>query len=70
MTTTSGGGEIEISAEMEASAMAAASAAGAQIVIEKVEQCFDDPTSYHACVLLFQLHGVECFESDKSIFIL
>ena len=50
--------------------MAAASAAGAQIVIEKVEQCFDDPTSYHACVLLFQLHGVECFESDKSIFIL
>ena len=50
--------------------MAAASTAGAQIVIEKVEQCLMTPTSYHACVLLFQLHGVECFESDKSIFIL
>ena len=37
VTTTSGGGEIAISAEMEASAMSAASAAGAQIVIEKVE---------------------------------
>ena len=31
--------------------MAAASTAGAQIVIEKVEQCLMTPTSYHACVL-------------------
>ena len=68
MTTTSGGGEIEISAEIEASAMAAASAAGAQIVIEKVEQCLMTLLLIMLACFCFSCMGFECFESDNSLF--
>ena len=67
MTTASGGGEIEISAEMEASAKAA-SAAGAQIVIEKVEQCLMTLLLIMLACFCFSCMGFECFESDNSLF--
>ena len=65
MTTTSGGGEIEISAEMEA----AASAAGAQIIIEKVDQCYLTPIYSKLFSSAWNLHAFLSFTSLLALFL-